>query len=83
MNKNIKIVNRDLIQWSDDSDIVLISFIGKTLNEPVWLLNHIDVTEGGFSSESIVCIDTEINEYLTKLNIPKGLLKKIQNFKNK
>jgi hypothetical protein len=73
----VNIVNRNTIQWSMETDMVLISSIGKSAGERVWLVNRIDVTEGGFGVISEIKMGEEILGVTDKLDIPEILINKI------
>lgn len=73
----VNIVNSKTIQWSMETDTVLISSIGKSAGERVWLVNRIDVTEGGFGVISEIKMGEEVLEVTDKLDIPEILISKI------
>lgn len=74
---NINIVGNKTIQWSMETDTVLITPIGKSAEEIIWLVNRIDVNEGGFSANADIKIGAGILEVTDALCIPEILISKI------
>lgn len=63
----IELTTKPTISFSVyDCTLVLISVAGRSLNNPVFIVNEIEVTEGGFSSNTLIFDGENSEEKLVK-----------------